>query len=180
MRVRTHEPRFPRSKVQSGIDQRKQPHKNFRAELLRLAKKPRNSIIPKGKKPIKSFAYNYHHLAHNCIAGQKMTQREKPPCAAQVALSTVPRSPQPAPGPRPASQKYPTPPPLFPQPMEKKRIKSKKSISTSRNKALTTCQMLPAGLRSASAHPIFRARTIRRHRHPARHRRPRAANADRA
>ena len=63
--------------------------------------------------------------------------------AAQVALAAVPRESktQSKTQTRSASSlnaKAPTPPPLFPQPHEKKKIKSKKSISSLLDKELTT------------------------------------------
>jgi hypothetical protein len=55
-----------------------------------------------------------------------------------VALCTGVRNQKPNPGSTQQRGLYPTPPPLLPQPSEKKRIRPKKPVSTYRNKELTT------------------------------------------
>ena len=58
--------------------------------------------------------------------------------AAQVALATVPRESKTQTRTEPRASSQPTPPPLLPQPLKKKRIRSKTPVSPLRNKELTT------------------------------------------
>jgi len=56
--------------------------------------------------------------------------------AAQVALATVPRESKTQSRTEPRPSLHPTPPPLMPQPLKKKRISPKKSVSTPQYKEL--------------------------------------------
>jgi hypothetical protein len=58
--------------------------------------------------------------------------------AAQVALATVPRESKTQTRTKPRTSPQPTPPPLSSQPLKKKRIRSKKPVSTFSNKELAT------------------------------------------
>jgi hypothetical protein len=57
--------------------------------------------------------------------------------AAQVALATVPKESKTQSRTKPRASTRPTPPPLSPQPVKKKKIRSKKPVSTLQNKELT-------------------------------------------